>query len=236
MESWVEDDFQALLNITDANALFNRLCEVAKGLGFDYCAYGIRIPLPVSNPKVRMFSNYPVDWQQRYQECNYIAVDPTVEHGTRSTLPIVWTDALFERTPEFWEEARAQNLNIGWAQSSRGVQGTSGLLTLARSHDALDAKELRFKAERMNWLTQIAHTGMSNCIVPEMVPESKAALTPREIEVLKWSAEGKTCFEIAAILNISERTANFHVSNAVAKLGASNKIHATIKAAILQLF
>jgi len=50
---------------------------------------------------------------------------------------------------------------------------------------------------------------------------------------LRWTAEGKTAYEISHILNVSERTVNFHVNNVVDKLGASNKTQAAVKAAIL---
>lgn len=35
----------------------------------------------------------------------------------------------------------------------------------------------------------------------------------REVEVLKWLKEGKSSFEVSMILNISERTVNFHCNN-----------------------
>ena len=52
------------------------------------------------------------------------------------------------------------------------------------------------------------------------------ALTPRENEVLQWLKEGKTSWEISAILNISERCATFHVQNLKLKLGAVNRTQA----------
>ena len=51
-------------------------------------------------------------------------------------------------------------------------------------------------------------------------------LTEREIECLGWTARGKSCWEVARILSISENTVNFHLKNAVRKLDASNKCHA----------
>jgi DNA-binding CsgD family transcriptional regulator len=51
-------------------------------------------------------------------------------------------------------------------------------------------------------------------------------LSKREIEVLSWLKEGKTSWEIARILLISERTVNFHVSNIIKKLDANNRTHA----------
>jgi LuxR family transcriptional regulator, quorum-sensing system regulator SolR len=60
-------------------------------------------------------------------------------------------------------------------------------------------------------------------------------LSDREIDVLRWTAEGKTSAEIATILDISERTVNFHVNSVVAKLGATNKTSAAVRAAMLGL-
>ncbi len=55
-------------------------------------------------------------------------------------------------------------------------------------------------------------------------------LTPREVECLQWAREGKTSWEIAKILGISQATSIFHMRNAVAKLDASNKTHAVMVA------
>lgn len=52
------------------------------------------------------------------------------------------------------------------------------------------------------------------------------SLTAREREVLHWLKEGKTNWEISIILKMSERTAKFHVTNILGKLGASTRSHA----------
>lgn len=43
-------------------------------------------------------------------------------------------------------------------------------------------------------------------------------LTEREFEVLKWSAAGKSYWEMAVILGVSERTIRFFMTNARQKL------------------
>ncbi len=55
---------------------------------------------------------------------------------------------------------------------------------------------------------------------------TKAALTEREKEVLQWLKEGRSTRDISEILNISERTVKFHVSNIVQRLNAENRTHA----------
>jgi LuxR family transcriptional regulator, transcriptional regulator of spore coat protein len=44
-------------------------------------------------------------------------------------------------------------------------------------------------------------------------------VTPREMEVLHWMAEGKTASEIGTILTISYITVNQHIRNAKDKFG-----------------
>lgn len=57
------------------------------------------------------------------------------------------------------------------------------------------------------------------------------ALTERELEVLTLLAQGMPNKEIAAHLVISERTAKFHVSSIMGKLGATNRTEAVALAA-----
>jgi len=56
-------------------------------------------------------------------------------------------------------------------------------------------------------------------------------LTPRELEVLRGVAEGRTNGAIAASLGVTERTVKFHVSAILAKLGAANRAEAVAMAA-----
>jgi len=51
-------------------------------------------------------------------------------------------------------------------------------------------------------------------------------LSPRERETIVQIADGRTTKEIAAELSIAESTVNWHVSNALAKLGASTRAEA----------
>jgi DNA-binding response OmpR family regulator len=57
------------------------------------------------------------------------------------------------------------------------------------------------------------------------------ALNAREVEVLTWSARGKTSPEIGQILGLTKRTVDFHIDNAREKLGAATRTEAVIKAA-----
>lgn len=63
-----------------------------------------------------------------------------------------------------------------------------------------------------------------------MRPERPGELSNRERRVVELSADGKTASEIAAILQISQRTVHAHLQNASEKLRAVNKTHTVVKA------
>ncbi len=191
MKAWQEIQLQALQTSDSEHQLFQTIVSLAAELGFDYCAYGLRLALPLSNPKIVKKSNYPTAWQAQYQTKNYCAIDPTVKHALRSPLPILWTDGLFASTAAFWEEARSFGLRYGWAQSMRDVPGATGMLSLARSDEPLSETELTAKAFKMAWLTQNAHIALSRSVLPKLLPEADTKLSNREVAVLRWTADGK---------------------------------------------
>lgn len=230
MRAFNENLLTALDRASGEDVVFEALLAAARELGFEHCAYGLRLAVPVSNPKVITLNNYPKAWQERYQKAGYLAIDPSVRHGSLSQRPLLWTDDVFASSKEFWAEAREQGLRVGWAQSSLDGFGIGGMLTLSRSGDPLTANELASKESEMRWLVQAAHLAMSRLLKPKYVVQPDAALTAREIEVLKWSADGKTAAEIGDILSISIPTVNFHIKNAVQKMKAANKTAAVVQA------
>lgn len=57
-------------------------------------------------------------------------------------------------------------------------------------------------------------------------PALCAVLTPRELEVLEWLAQGLSYKQIADKLKISTNTVNNHLANARCKLGVHSAIEA----------
>ena len=72
-------------------------------------------------------------------------------------------------------------------------------------------------------------------LVPQHLQPERPNLTPRELDSLRWTMEGKTAWEVGSIMGIAERTAVLHVSNAMHKLGCNNKHQAVLKALRLGL-
>ena len=89
MRDWQEDFLRIAEQATCEREIFPRIEAAARTLGFDYCAYGWRYPLPISNPRTVILNNYPDGWRARYAAANYLRTDPTVLHGRRSQEPLV---------------------------------------------------------------------------------------------------------------------------------------------------
>ena len=74
---------------------------------------------------------------------------------------------------------------------------------------------------------------MEKYCLPELSALSEIKLTDREVSILRLLAEGKTSDHIADILEITKRTIDFHINNAVDKLGVENRTAATATLAVL---
>jgi DNA-binding NarL/FixJ family response regulator len=126
---------------------------------------------------------------------------------------------LYKRSGAPFETAQAR---IGLARA---------LLALGRIQAA--DQQARKAQEALQWLGAVPEADRAAALLRdiEAIPYKQIALTPRmadltprEIEVLRLIAAGKSNQEIAAILVLSVRTVERHISNIYAKIGASGAV------------
>ena len=96
--------------------------------------------------------------------------------------------------------------------------------------------------ERPLALRELAHLHLLSAFVHEAGQRFVAVATPepvhltqRELDSLRWAAEGKTSWEIGQLIGIADRTVVFHLNNAAKKLGVNGRRQAVAKAISLQL-
>ena len=214
MKSWQEDHLNSLSTIESEQLLFNEIAVLAKDMGFDYCAYGIQMSVPISRPFVASFNNFSKNWNFCSQERNaYADSDAPAAESTIVPVVIPRTNEVFVEMPEMWSEARQLGLHYGWTQTSRDASGSVGMLTLARTVAKLTEYELFENKIKMAWLAQFSHANMSRILVPKYAPETLITMTLREKEVLRWTAEGKTAYEIGQILQCGRAVPAFQVEH-----------------------
>ncbi|MGI8330204.1 helix-turn-helix transcriptional regulator [Actinomadura scrupuli] len=108
---------------------------------------------------------------------------------------------------------------------------TGAALRLGRAAelaDRLDARPLRAQVDDLTRRARLRQD--------EPVPAPAHGLTPRELEVLRLVAEGRSNRDIAQELFISAKTASVHVSNILAKLGVAGRGEAAATAHRLGIF
>lgn len=235
MKHWQSDQLRLILCAEGSDATFSASLEAVNKLGFQYCSFGMRGPLPLASPRALWKSNYPAEWQQRYHEKDYVKRDPTVALAGVSDAAILWSDQLFLHCPELRREAMAFGLVHGLAQPRRDAQGFVSLLTCARTEPEITEEEKSEKRERLRWLSFLCHESMLSHWSDSLNRGPKVELSDRETEVLRWSCDGKTTADMAKIMGVSEPTVNYHMRNACDKLGTPNKTAAAVRAAMLGL-
>lgn len=184
-------------------------------------------------------TTYPGEWRDRYRAKGYFAVDPIIAACRSRLMPIVWDRLeLCDDVPEqsaVLGEASEFGLTRGFSVPIHTPSGDKAIVSLAS-----DESEAAFRSRigafqhQFHLMAIHFHARVETTLAALLpAPEPAVKLTPREIECLQWTAEGKTAWEISRILSISENTVNFHLKNSMAKLDVHSKTHAVAKAVSL---
>ncbi|WP_321885795.1 autoinducer binding domain-containing protein [Burkholderia cenocepacia] len=222
--NWWHDVRSEMARVRTEELVFSTIASRGRALGFTYYAYGLKALAHLSRPQIRMYSSYPRQWSERYKDRDYVSIDPTVKVARATREMVVWSDRLFSPAALLWREARDHGLRTGLSQPSWVDKGTFALLSVSRDSPPVSESEAEAIRPYLILLAETASVTLGG--IASASAKDRSQLTRREVEVLKWSAEGKTAYETAILLGITEVTVNFHVQNALKKLGVASKIQA----------
>jgi DNA-binding CsgD family transcriptional regulator len=233
--SWKELHVERFSKAADEEAIMGELSALSLALGFPYCSYSLTLPVPISKPTFSLHGNLPDGWPLRYKSQQYQNVDPVIQHGRISAIPVVWTDELFALAQDYWADAKNHGLSVGWSKAIYEPYRSTGVLSFLRSSNELSEDELKEKGEHMEWIAYCVHKAMAPKLGPKLLPELQKALSVREREVLFWAAEGKQDEQIGTILGLAARTIREHSDRAVVKMSANTRTQAVVRAYALGL-
>ena len=232
------DAYEALQRAKTCDELRVEMTKFAKQMGFEHFVYALTINAPSLKQQHYLLNGFPHEWMERYIGRGYFKVDPVIQHAQTTSLPAIWTEDRFHdgKSAEFWEEAKSFGLSSGLSFAVHEQPGVTGIFSLARDQPLhLPATDMAALIGRAQMFASMLHHAVSRIDLPKLLPAQNVTLTPRERECLRWSADGKTAWEIGRILNIAERTVVFHVNNVIQKLEAANKTQAIVRAVALNL-
>lgn len=230
-ERW--DNLQQLLECTSPAQLRTQASRHVQQLGFDNWIYSTGAE---SGEDVEKLLTYPSEWMSLYRRRGYFAVDPVVDHCRQHITPCLWAADPAARgagyQTRFFTEAIDFGLRAGIGLPIHGPLGHSGMFSVAMSDSSDAGSHLRQLGE-LQLLATFIHEAQLR--LGRQTANAEVHLTARELDCLRWAAEGKTSWEIGQQLGISERTAIFHLSNSARKLGVIGRRQAITRAISLNL-
>ncbi|KAB2825777.1 MULTISPECIES: helix-turn-helix transcriptional regulator [Aliivibrio] len=215
------------------NNIRSCLEELTKSLNCEYYLFAIINPKSMIKSDVKILDNYPLYWRNYYDEANLITDDPIVDYSSSHHSPINWS--IFEKQTKkntkvnVIEEAKISGLYSGFSFPIHTHNGGFGMISFANSEKDKHIDKLFLNA-CMNVPLILPSLLDSNKRITEDNQQENINLTKREKECLIWSCEGKSTWEISKILNCSERTVTFHLTNSQIKLSANNRCQSISKA------
>lgn len=220
-------------NIEDLCRIFERvMCHY----GFDLFALQFS-PKDMDDKKPVIYATYDPKWVNHYHEQAYHLIDPVIRTGSKSKHPFLWSDSwkgleLTKQQRVFFNEAKDFGVGVGVGIPVLSPYYNDGMVSLVSSCvDVEDmARTVMSKDLEIQLLCNHFQLKAHYFFSQQSISGPAIHLTERERECLKWASSGKTDREIGMILNISHRTVNHHMSNAMHRLDAYSREYAIVKA------
>ena len=234
---WFAETLRGIDEPEDIGGAFAQYLEV---LGFSGYCYVLMDPAGTIEPRRAVFGSGLADlsgsaangcWATHYMMSALYRQDPFVALVRDSRTPVAWRQA--EPTPQL-QRIVQQARNFGVADAigvaihgANDVCEAMALLYTGRMQGVLDAKPVDVLRAQLS-LYQM-HLKCRPLLEQRARDVAPGRLTLREREVFNWVARGKSNWEIAQILKITERTVSFHVENARKKVGAVNRMQTLVE-------
>lgn len=213
-------------------------CEVVKNAGalrYSYHVSPLLFDEPTS-PATMVYSyGFPEGWMARYNDPGFRIHDPIPRRVIARGRMMTWSEAIEAEpnTPEieaYVEEARAHGLVHGFGIPLFGLHGRDGYAAFdfGRPLDEVPACTIGL----VRAIAQAAHQRV--CVLIESAPRI-ISLSEREREVLEWLTTGKSLSVTADIMGLSPDTVKTYARRVYAKLDASDRVGAVVKALKLGL-
>ncbi len=234
----LQSDYLSVLEARSRDDFQSELVRFTKQLGFETVTAMAVIDHFLGEPEFITIDNTPAAYRATFHDRNNGKRDPVMQHCKTKSVPIIWDQSTYTNVDQGdkWEQQARFGYRHGISLALHMPEGRHFQLGVDRDQ-ALpnDPAEVTRIVAALQLFAVHAQDAAMHILLPAQADPALPVLTPRELETLRWTMEGKTAWEVANVLGISERTAVLHANNAMHKLGCVNKHQAVLKALRLGL-
>jgi len=227
-----------MLHSQSVKEFSKRLFTFTESLGFGTVAATVITDHSRTLTEFQTVTNVPPAYLGEFENLDLSRIDPVSQHCKTSSAPIVWDRRTYasEREQELWQRQAAFGLRSGVAFAMHPGKGRHFMFGADWSYDrCASVRHFRRLAEDLLEFAAHAQAAAFELCQPAPPQADDRLLGRGELEALGWSMEGKTSWEIGAVMSISERHATLILHRAMRKLGCSTKYEAVLRAIRLGL-
>lgn len=232
-------DYYEISQAPDRASFERRLVEFAHEMDFELISAALVVDCPGRDSAFVMIGNTPEAFLASSRDPEASARDPVIQRMKRLSAPFIYDQATYvdDGAADLWEEQAVFGYRTGVSMALHLPGGRHFLMGVDRARE-LPADDTRIT--RMVADLQLLAVHAQDAAVRLLLAEAQEKLdlprlTAREREVLHWTGEGKSSWEVGTILGMSEHTVNFHLRNLMSKLDVTSKHQAVLKALALGL-
>lgn len=224
------------LSVMEAKTPLDFRAEVIRfgqALGFKTVSATTVIDRSASASEFHSVDNTPAAYSQSFRDPSLGQVDPVMQHCKRAAVPIIWDQETYVvgGRADVWDDQARYGYQTGIALALHMPDGRHFFLGVDRDRPLPgSAKAITRMVAELQLFAVHAQDAAFRIFAPAPMAAEIPSLTPRELEALRWTMEGKTAWEVGAIMNISERTAVLHLQNGMHKLNCVTKHQAVLRA------
>lgn len=232
-------DYYEISQAPDRESFERRLVGFANEMDFELISAALVVDGPGRDSVFVMLGNTPQAFANAARDVDASRRDPVLRRMKGMGAPFVYDQSTYvdDGAADLWEEQAVFGYRTGVSMALHLPGGRHFLMGVDRARDLPTDDD---RITRMMADLQLLAIHAQDAAVRLLLDEAQRRLdlprlTAREREVLRWTSEGKSAWEVSVILGMSEHTVNFHLRNLMAKLDVTSKHQAVLKAMSLGL-
>lgn len=227
-------DFLDVSASTDYRTLERRLVGFAEALGFGRVSATAVTVGAAGKTRFDFVGNTPDAYVTAFSERDLGRRCPVMQWLRTSHCPLTYDQSTYVQAgaADLWEQQAPFGYRFGVAAALHLPGGRHYAIGMDRDEPlpAGDEERTRLMADLMLLASLTMDTAFATLVDSDTDTRRLPKLTAREMEILKWTLEGKSSWVVGEILHLGQGTVNFHLRNAMRKLDASSKHVAAMRA------